>query len=152
MKFKLTTAVAISLGSLIALSVSASAQSAFEPAARSGELHVVKNCDNYNFQAGGYCTIKSSNVQRLTGATVFYDQAAGVPVPPTGAMLDSNVVLYLGENDWAVGRCTLAPTSFGLCTFSDGVGKLAGFQARLRVAPAASGGNDYTWDGPYSFF
>jgi hypothetical protein len=64
-------------------------------------------------------------------------------------MLDSNVVLYVDVGNWAVGRCTLDATNLGLCTFSDGVGPLAGFHARVAVAPAS--GNDYTWKGPYWF-
>lgn len=119
---------------------------------RFGQLHVIKNCDNYTGQAGSYCTIASSNVTEVAGATVFYDQAFGVPNPnPPNGMLDSNVLLYAGTGDWAVGRCTLdGNTNLGLCTFSDGVGKLSGFHARLTVAPA-SGNNNYSWDGPYYF-
>ena len=66
-------------------------------------------------------------------------------------MLDSNVVLFVGTGDWAVGRCTLnVDGSTGLCTFSDGVGPLAGFTARLDVSPTPQAG-DYHWRGPYSF-
>ena len=149
MKSKVATGMLVALAVVLSISMSKGVASAKDSPERSGQLHVVKNCDNYNGQAGGSCMITSSNVSRLNNATAFYDQAYGVPAPATGAMLDSNVVLYVGENDWAVGRCTLGPSSIGLCTFSDGFGDLAGFHARLRVAPA--GGNNYTWDGPYSF-
>jgi hypothetical protein len=92
---------------------------------RSGELHVLKNCDDYNGQPGQSCAIRSSNLPELAGARVFYDQAAGIPNPnPPRGMLDSNVLLYVGANNWAVGRCTVdGNTGLGLCKFSDGVGK-----------------------------
>lgn len=145
MKFKLATGMLVALAVVLTISMSKGVASVAAAPERSGQLHVLKDCEGHN----PYCTLVSSNVPVLQNATVFYDQAPGFPNPPTGPMLDSNVVLYVGENDWAVGRCTLGPNSIGLCTFSDGIGKLNGFQARLRVAPA--GGNDYTWDGPYSF-
>jgi hypothetical protein len=65
-------------------------------------------------------------------------------------MLDSNVVLDAGNGDRAVGRCTLDLVSgLGLCTFSDGTGRLAGFHARVDVS--ALGGKQWAWDGTYRF-
>jgi hypothetical protein len=59
--------------------------------------------------------------------------------------------LDVGTGDWAVGRCTLdLNTGLGLCTFSDGTGKLTGFQARVNVSPFPDFVN-YHWDGTYSF-
>jgi len=113
-----------------------------------GDLHIEKNCSAYTGDAGQYCTITSSNVRQIPpGSRVFYDQAAGDPdVPPP--MLDSNVVLYVGTANWAVGRCSLDLTTYlGLCTFSDGVGPLTGFHARIDVSPA--GGANYYWNGTY---
>jgi hypothetical protein len=76
--------------------------SAFADDGRSGELHIIKNCNNYTGQAGSHCTIASSNLAEIPpGATVFYDQSFGVPI----GMLDSNVVLSVATGDWAVGRC-----------------------------------------------
>jgi hypothetical protein len=124
---------------------------AFADDGQSGQLHLIKNCNNYTGQSGSYCTIVSSNLAQISmGTRVFYDQAFGIPDPnPPGGMLDSNVVLYAGTGDWAVGRCTLdGNIGLGLCTFSDGVGKLSGLHARLAVAPA-SGANNYSWNGPY---
>ena len=82
--------------------------------------------------AGSFCTITSSNLSRiLVGSTIVYDQAAGIPA----GMLDSNVVLDAGNGNRAVGRCTLDfSTGLGLCTFSDGTGRFAGFQARVEVS------------------
>jgi hypothetical protein len=119
---------------------------------KSGNLQIEKNCSAYTGQAGSYCTIKSSNVPEIPAKTtrVFYDQAYGIPDPVSPGMLDSNVVLYVGNGNWAVGRCTLDPDSLGLCTFSDGVGPLTGFHARINVSPAPGVAN-YYWNGTYSF-
>ena len=111
-----------------------------------GDLHLVKECTQYMGQAGGFCTFTSSdNALIPPGSRVYYDQAAGVPA----GLLDSNVVLDAGGGNRALGRCTLAfATQKGLCTFSDGTGYFAGFQARLEVSHA--GGPNYRWDGTYS--
>ena len=51
----------------------------------------------------------------------------------------------------AVGRCTLdLATGLGLCTFSDGTGQLAGFQARVDVT-CPGDGIVCDLDGTYSF-
>jgi hypothetical protein len=131
---------------------------------RRGYLHATKECPapDYTGAAGGFCTIASSDLAKIPfSTTVFYDQAAGPPLGsgvPTG-FLDSNVLLWVGTLDWAVGRCTVdfsayptpytTPVPVGLCTFTDGTGPLTGFQARLVVS--YTGGTSYTWDGPYSF-
>jgi len=106
-------------------------------------LHITKECAHFG---SGFCTITSSNIPQIPPlANVYYDQAAANPA----GMLDSNVVLRVGTLDWAVGRCTLDPaTASGLCTFSDGVGPLAGFKARINVSP--TGGGTFRWDGTYS--
>lgn len=115
-------------------------------ASNRGILSVAKNCDAYDFSAGSFCTITDSNLPELTGATVFYAQAANTPA----GMLDSNVVIVAGPGSWAVGRCTLDLSTFrGLCTFSDGVGELAGFRARVEVAQLT--GLNFSWTGTYSF-
>lgn len=114
--------------------------------ARKGDLHVTKECSQYTGAAGSFCTIRSSNLTKiLVGSKVFYDQAVGIPA----GLLDSNVVLDAGNGDRAVGRCTLdLSTGLGLCTFSDGTGRFAGFQARVEVTYL---GSEWAWDGTYSF-
>ena len=109
--------------------------------------HVTKECSEYTGTAGSWCTITVSNVRRLpVGSKVLYSQAVGVPA----GLLDSNVVLDAGDGNRAVGRCTLdLATGLGLCTFSDGTGQLAGFQARIDVT--CPGGPDCDWDGRCSF-
>jgi hypothetical protein len=66
-------------------------------------------------------------------------------------LLDSNIVLDAGNGNRAVGRCTLdLATGLGLCTFSDGMGRLSGFNARIRVSPPTDGLN-WHWDGTFGF-
>ena len=112
---------------------------------RSGALHLTKECSQYTGLPGSFCTFTKSNLAAIKrGSKVFYDQADGIP---TG-MLDSNVVLDAGSGNRAVGRCTLDDTTnLGLCTFSDGTGQLAGFQARVKVDCTSV----CRWDGTYRF-
>ena len=134
---------------LIGLAVLApSATIAEEPGAKSGSLRIRKECRDYSGEAGAFCTITASNIPAIpVGAKVLYDQAAGIPAN----MLDSNVVLDAGNGNWALGRCTLDLLSgVGLCTFSDGTGSLAGFEARVDVAPPEDGIN-WTWRGTFQF-
>jgi hypothetical protein len=123
-----------------------------------GTIHVIKDCTDYKNNAGDYCTIVSSNLPSIPpGSHVFYTQAALSANPDDlfateyqYISLDSNVVLHVATGHWAVGRCTLNPDgATGLCTFSDGTGPLAGFTARVDVSYA--GGNNFAWDGRYSF-
>ena len=113
---------------------------------RHRDLHVTKECSQYTGAAGSFCTITSSNVREIkVGSKVLYDQAAGIPA----GLLDSNVVLDAGAGNRALGRCTLDfATGLGLCTFSDGTGKFAGFNARIDVSYL--GGTDWAWEGTYS--
>lgn len=120
-----------------------------------GHIRIVKTCSpNNQGRPGDFCTITDSNVALIPATTtnIYYDQAFGIP----NGMLDSNVVLYVASGDWAVGRCTLDNVTFsGICTFSDGVGHLNGFHARVRVAPTGPSGTCteacYSWAGSYWF-
>ena len=128
--------------SIGAASVSASVE-------RTRKLHLTKVCDEYFGNAGDWCTVKFSNFSRVpVDSKIFYDQAWQVPA----GLLDSNVVLDAGDGNRAVGRCTLdLATNLGLCTFSDGTGALAGFQARLDVTCVPPDGIVCDLDGTYSF-
>ena len=130
----------------LALSTGATSVSASD---RNRPLRVTKECSEYTGAAGSFCTITSSNLGRIkVGSRVYYDQPVGIPA----GLLDSNVVLDAGNGNRAVGRCTLdLTTGLGLCTFSDGTGRFAGFNARVRVTPPASAEDDWHWDGTYSF-
>lgn len=128
--------------------------------AQNGQLHIQKDCSDYAIKNLPYCTITVSSLpiqippgvigKPGAGSLVVYDQ----PGNNWAGMLDSNVVLYIGVGNWATGRCTLNPDGgSGLCTFSDGVGQLAGFTARVEVTYTPSASNPYlfSWDGTYSF-
>ena len=132
----------------LVLSVSKGVMPVSASNAQNGQLHVTKDCAGYQGYAGQSCTIKSSNLDEIkVGSTVFYDQNAGIPA----GLLDSNVVLDAGNGNRAVGRCTLdLATGLGLCTFSDGFGAFAGFEARVNVSFRPST-NDFLWQGTYSF-
>lgn len=116
---------------------------------RNGQLRITKECSQYTGLAGSYCTIIHSNLNAIpAGSQVLYDQAFGVPA----GLLDSNVVLDAGAGNRAFGRCTLdGVTNLGLCTFSDGTGKLAGFHARVDVSPTSQPAAAYHWRGTYRF-
>jgi hypothetical protein len=129
--------------------LSTSVATASESSARRGLVRITKECTQYNGAAGAFCTITSSNIAAIpVGSKVLYSQAAGIPAN----LLDSNVVLDAGNGNRAVGRCTLdLMTGLGLCTFSEGIGRLAGFQARVDVSPPAAGSVDWTWRGRFHF-
>jgi len=114
------------------------------------------------------------------GAIVYYDAGLTVapaasacpppglglpcPAPPQPSLnpdlrpyLDAKVVLDAGNGSWGLGRCTITSTpvgptnSVGLCQFSDGTDKLAGFTARVTVTQDTVNPNLYHWDGTYRF-
>ena len=127
----------------LTLSLSAGVASVSSASPQNGQFHATKECTEYTFLPGGFCTFTSPN---LAGAKIFYDQAPGVPA----GLLDSNVVLHAGDGHRAMGRCTLdLATNRGLCTFSDGTGDFVGFEARIDVF--CPDGIHCTWDGTYSF-
>jgi len=116
---------------------------------RSRPLHVTKECVGGAVGAWEFCTVTSSNLGRIkVGARVYYVD------PPNLALglQDSAVVLDAGGGNRAVGRCTVDyATGLGLCTFSDGTGRFAGFNARVQVTPPADENDDWHWEGTYSF-
>lgn len=138
------------LGLLVGVGVLAPGSSPLSASfGRSGFLQVEKECSEYQGQPGQFCTITLSNISEITpDSKVFYTQPAGIPA----GVLDSNVVLDAGDGNRAVGRCTLdLTTGLGLCTFSDGTGRLAGFHARVDVTPPSYEGDDWHWRGTYEF-
>lgn len=109
---------------------------------RSGELHVTKECSQYNGQAGSFCTITSSNIPQIKpGMRVVYLQ-------PFGANgLDSDIVLSRGHGSAASGHVVLNATTSRV-TLSGGTAAFRGFQAEVDVSNAAG---VWYWDGTYSF-
>jgi len=140
--------VAAAVFSLAALSLSPSAASSQNRSPRPAKaFHATKDCSGYKGYAGNFCTIRSSNVTALkVGSRIFYLQAC------CKAALNSDTVIYAGAGNIAAGHCVLHyATGLGLCTFSDGTGTLAGFQARVRVKHDSSIQDLWHWDGTYSF-
>ena len=78
-------------------------------AARSGALHVEKECSEYTGHAGDFCTITSSSLQQIEeGSRVIYVSDA------VGTLLDTDVVLDLPGpgNNHAWGHCTVDLVTF----------------------------------------
>ena len=113
---------------------------------RPGALHVTKECSQYFGQPGEYCTVTSSNLAAIpAGSKVFYFEAAGADG------IDSDLVLYAGPGNAALGHVTLSLTTFtGVITFRGGTGDFRRFQATADVTfdPATS---LWHWDGTYRF-
>ena len=67
--------------------------------ARSGDLHVTKECSAYKGLAGDFCTITSSSLEEIeVGSKVVYAEAA------EGGSLDTDVVLDAGSGNTAAGH------------------------------------------------
>ncbi len=133
---------------LAALGFSVTAASSQNQAPRGTKaFHATKDCSGFTGLVGAYCTIRSSNVKALkVGSKIFYFQVA------SKTALDSDIVIYVGRGSVATGHCVMRyATGVGLCTISDGTGKLAGFQARLRTTADSSIPKLWNWDGTYSF-
>ncbi len=133
---------------LAALGFSVSAASSQNQAPRGTKaFHATKDCSGFTGLVGAYCTIRSSNVKAVkVGSRIFYFQVA------SKTALDSDIVIYVGRGSVATGHCVMRyATGVGLCTISDGTGKLAGFQARLRTTADSSIPKLWNWDGTYSF-
>lgn len=123
-----------------------------------GLVRITKQCS----ATEPICTITSSNVAAIpVGSRVLYSErySTSPGMPPgwldSGVVLDANIDpgATADDGNWAVGRCTIsfANGRLGVCTFSDGSGTLAGFQARVDVSPPAAGSADWTWRGKYGF-
>lgn len=130
------------------LTVTPAASRSAEGAARSGSLHIAKDCSTYAGQAGQICTITSSSLGQIpVGSTVTYLSAASA-----AGLLDTDVVLDPPGpgNNAAFGHCTLSLVTYlGTCTFSGGTGKFTHFRARVAVSPLTL--PNFAWEGSYSF-
>jgi hypothetical protein len=115
-----------------------------KPAKRSGALHVTKECSEYDFAVGDFCTIVSSNIPAITpGMKVVYLAA---PVP---GLLDADLALGSGSGT-ALGDVVLnTNTGTGRIRFSVGTGRFRGFTARAAVS--VDGAGIWHWDGTYRF-
>ena len=113
--------------------------------ARSGELHVIKECSEYSGAAGGFCTIISSNLEEIVvGSKVIYAKAPGETT------IDTDLVVDAGSGNTANGHVVLdLASNKGVVTLAGGTGSLVGIQARVDVTDDDEGNSH--WDGTYSF-
>ena len=110
---------------------------------RTGELHVMKECSQYNRLPGGFCTITASNINAIkVGSRVVYASA------PANGVLDSDITVVRNGNSVAYGHVTLAfGAGSGTLTLSGGTGKFAGFSATVVVTHPGQ----WAWNGTYEF-
>jgi hypothetical protein len=115
---------------------------------RSGDIHITKNCADFQGQAGGYCTITSSNIKAIpVGSRVIYLSAlTNYPILDTDVVLDPPGP----GNNKAFGHVYLnLLTGVGEVTFSSGTGKFTWFHGSADVT--FLGGSDWGWEGTYAF-
>lgn len=144
------TSIKATLGLLLAVvAAGAFAVAAGSASPRGGELHVTKNCRDYNpLVAGSFCTITSSNLNAIKDhSRVVYASAADL----TSGLLDSDLVVDGPGNNNAFGHVVLDLfTLSGVVTFSGGTGSFSHFHAGPLVV-ACPAFPDCSWDGQYSF-
>ena len=140
MKRSLIGIVAI-VGAALVVTAGATGKSA----ARSGALHVTKECSQYDGSVGSFCTITSSNISAIKpGMRVVYLAS------PAAGILNANLVLTSGNGPEAFGHVVLnLMTQQGTVTFSGGTGRFSNFQANVGVTLGSGGA--WHWDGTYSF-
>jgi len=129
---------------VLAFVVGAPAALADSESPRSGVLSVTKECSQYSYLAGGYCTITTSNLKAIKpGSLVIYTDAFD-----NG--LNTDIVLYTGPGNSAFGHVTLDPNNLpGTVTFTGGTGKFRHFHATAAVSTADF--VNWAWNGSYSF-
>jgi hypothetical protein len=123
--------------------------------AQGGTFRVVKNCSSYQGQAGQFCTITSSTLNRLRpGSTITYTSGVG----ENGILITDIVVDGADDgNNVALGHCTVdlrfgtAGYGTGLCELTAGTGKFKGIHARADVSPLLPFEDlNFEWVGSYS--
>jgi hypothetical protein len=108
---------------------------------------------------GGYCLITQASIKILVGAKDYYTNGHIIPTLVDGVLvnvLTSPVLIRATDRrgSTASGYCTYYyPTAttlgHGLCRYSSGTGKLAGFHARLVIGSPTVAGVSVI--GPYWF-
>jgi hypothetical protein len=118
-----------------------------ESDARSGALHVTKECSQFTGLAGGFCTITSSSLKTIkVGTRVVY----AVGVGPAGLDTDVMLVPPGPGKSTAFGHVVLSlVTRQGVVTILGGTGKFNGLHASAAISHL--GGPNWAWDGTYSF-
>jgi hypothetical protein len=137
--------VAVTVASLMALAL-AGTPSAAASSARSGALHIAKECTQDTGLADSFCTITASNIDAIpAGTRVVYFQA----IDATGA-LNSDLALPVGLGNVALGHVDLPATGAGPVTLSGGTGTFARFTASAVVTCDPTG-TFCKWDGTFRF-
>ncbi len=94
-------------------------------------VHLIKDCGTFNGAPTSYCTITVSNLDLLPPGTKI--RYLG-PILDNAYFLSSNVIADAGKSGRATGYCIFdGKTSTGLCSFWEGSGTLARFNAILNV-------------------
>jgi hypothetical protein len=146
----------IPLGVVIAVALLAVISATSALAAETKSFTGQKNCSTAVKisppNLGGYCLITKSSLKILRGASVFYTDAHVVK-----HVLMSPVTLKAIDErgSTATGQCTYHqagayPPGYGLCVYTSGTGKLAGFHATIVVGPPTSPGV-FSLKGTYWF-
>ena len=115
---------------------------------RSGVLHVTKDCSQYTFQAGSFCTVTSSDINAIQpGSKVVYVSPANLAL----GVLDSDLVIDAPDHNTAFGHVLLdLSTLTGTVWLWGGTGVFADFHAG-PLAVACPAYPVCSWVGPYSF-
>ena len=112
--------------------------------ARSGVMHVTKECSQYDGSAGAFCTITASNIHAIKpGAKVVYASAANAD-----GTLDSDIVVDNGHGNRLFGHVTLNATIMHIW-FAGGTGVFRHFTGSAVVTVSSDG--LWHWDGSYRF-
>jgi hypothetical protein len=109
-------------------------------------LKVSKECSKYSGGNPSFCTITESSLSALPAGTkvLYYG-----PVTNNPNFSTNNVVLDDGAGSTAAGNCIVyfAAGPAGMCAFYAGSGKLAGFQAVVKVS--VDDKQVWHWEGGY---
>ena len=114
--------------------------------ARTGTLHLTKECSEYTGQANSFCTVASSNLDAIpVGSKFVYAQAM-----TAAGGLDTDITVTTPNGERVDGHVVLdGATQTGTVRLAGGTGELADLSADLVVALLAA--PTYQWDGQYSY-
>jgi hypothetical protein len=135
---------ALSAGAALALSMAAAPAFAAGPELK--PLTLSKECSEYSGNNPSFCTVLESSLDALPkGTKVLYYG----PVTNNPNFSTNNVVLDDGAGSTAAGNCIVnfGAGPAGMCAFYAGSGKLAGFQAIVKVTVDAK--QVWHWEGGY---
>jgi hypothetical protein len=120
--------------------------------ARSGELHITKECHEYQGRIGDFCTIVASNVSEIQKGTRVYYLSALNFADPSGLITYNGDVRVMAPGNTAYGHCVLTDFvhALGRCEFAGGTGRFKNFSAGAVVTGDADPVVAH-WDGSYLF-